>query len=291
VAPAAGLIDLGVFLGLAFMVALLWVYRYTFGALLVGLAQALGSIRLPSFVGGGRVLGFAADALLKIDHLIRNSLVTGIDAMQATWNECISYTAYAIRWWGQELASLSHDTAQAIEGLHVTSVTNVYRKVNTGLAARVGALAAAVAVLKHAALTRVEKITTTVTHRVTVVEHAISVPDIGALPRTIPTVKELERAGEAALGRAKAFARRFGPAALLATLIAGLARLGLGWVRCSKVGRAGKQLCGMNDSLLESLLADTLLIAGTISLVEFAEGMQGITAEVTPLIRDFWRAN
>jgi hypothetical protein len=42
--------------------------------------------------------------------------------------------------------------------------------------------------------------------------------------------------------------------------------------------------------LLDSLLADTTLILGTVSLVEFAQGMRGVTAEAVPLIRRFWRA-
>jgi hypothetical protein len=290
VAVAPELIALGNLLALIILIGILWAYRYTLGAVLLAASGLLGTIRLPGFLGGGRVLGFAADEILKADHSIRNTLGTAITFYQDAWNHSVSYFAYAVHWWGKELAALSHDTAQAVEGLHVTSVTNVYRKVNTGLAARVGALAAAVAALKHAGITRVEKITNTVTHKVTVIERAVAVPDIGAIPRAIPTIKELERAGEAALERAKALARRFGPAALLATVVTAVARLGFGWVRCSKVGRTGKQLCGMNESLLESLLADTLLVVGTLSLVEFSREMIAVTEEATPLVRRFWRA-
>jgi hypothetical protein len=76
----------------------------------------------------------------------------------------------------------------------------------------------------------------------------------------------------------------------LVGLVAGsLAKLGNGWLRCPRVNDAGKKVCGMDAGLLESLLADTLLIAGTVSLVEFAKGMQGITADVAGPIRAFWR--
>jgi hypothetical protein len=287
---ALGLVDLGVLLALGFLIALSYAYRYSVGAAIVGIANALGSVRLPGFVGGGRVLGFAADELLKIDNSIRHAIGVGIEAMQATWNDAISYTATAVHWVGKEIASISHDTAQAIEGLHVTSVTNVYRKVNPGLAAKVGALVATVAALGRRIAYVAEQDASYAKHKTIAVEHAIAVPDVGAIPRTIPSVKELERAGEAALARAKEFARRFGPAALLGTIIASLARIGLGWTRCSNVGKTGKQICGMNPSLLESLLADTLLIVGTVSLVEFAEGMQGITGDIASASRAFWRA-
>jgi hypothetical protein len=46
----------------------------------------------------------------------------------------------------------------------------------------------------------------------------------------------------------------------------------------------------MDTDLLDSLLADTLLIVGTISLVEFAEGLQAGMGELTPQIRRFWKA-
>jgi hypothetical protein len=106
------------------------------------------------------------------------------------------------------------------------------------------------------------------------------------------------RAGVRGLGRdvsgALARLRRIektltvGGAAALVGVALGV--LGLSWTRCSRVGKVGKQMCGVNPDLLESLLADTLLIAGTISLVEFARGMQVITAEIEGPIRKFWRA-
>lgn len=69
-----------------------------------------------------------------------------------------------------------------------------------------------------------------------------------------------------------------------------LSRLGLGFLRCPRFARAGRQVCGMNAGLLDSLLADTALIVGTVSLVEFAREMQDITGRAAPLVRHFWRA-
>src|SRR5947208_5391901 len=115
--PAAiGLVDLGVLLALGVLIGLSYAYRYSLGAVIVSLAQLIGSLRLPGFLGGGRVLGFAADELLKVDNAIRHALGRGVEDMQSAWNECISYTATAIHWIGKEIASLSHDTAQAVEG-------------------------------------------------------------------------------------------------------------------------------------------------------------------------------
>lgn len=288
---ALGLVDLGVLLALAFLIALSYAYRYSVGAAIVALANLIGSVRLPSWLGGGRILGFAADDLLKVDHAVMNALGTGIEALQATWNEAVSYTATAVHWVGKEIASLSHDTAQAVEGLAKTRLSREAAK-EIGLLASFGPVGALLITFRKQ-LAHAEKVAVgEAVHLIRRAEHDLAVRAAGltgALP--FPRIGRLEREGEAVLKRLREIASKASPLAAIGLLIAALARIGLGWTRCSNVSKTGKQICGMNPSLLESLLADTLLIVGTVSLVEFAEGMQDVTAEVAPLIRDFWRAN
>lgn len=70
-----------------------------------------------------------------------------------------------------------------------------------------------------------------------------------------------------------------------------LQRLGLGWVRCSNVAKAGKALCRADAKWLENLLLGTLAIFGTISLRTFAVEVYALTdAGVNDVLR-FWRAN
>lgn len=289
--PAAiGLVDLGVLLALAFLIALSYAYNYSLGAAIVALANAIGSIRLPGFLGGGRILGFAADALTTIDHTIRRQIGLGIAALQTAWNECVSYTAQAVHWIGKEIASISHDTAQAVGHLHVQQITNVYRKVNPALARKAGVLAATVAALERHVTHLVAREAHVAIEKVKVVEHATTLPAPIAIPKTLPKIGTIEREVEAALAKVRDFAKRFGPAALLGSVVYAIGRIGFGWVRCSKVGKAGRQICGMNDDLLESLLADTLLVVGTLSLVEFAREMVGVTDTAVKPIQRFWRA-
>lgn len=63
----------------------------------------------------------------------------------------------------------------------------------------------------------------------------------------------------------------------------------LPWYRCSNVDRVARNLCGMNRGLLDSLLADTLLLAGSISLVTFAREVADITDETTAAMGWFIR--
>lgn len=85
-------------------------------------------------------------------------------------------------------------------------------------------------------------------------------------------------------------AKRFVPVALtVAGLFALLRKASLSWIRCAKVKRVGKQVCGMDDSLLESLLADALLVVGTISVVQFAKELQAIEGTVLTGLEKFVR--
>jgi hypothetical protein len=61
------------------------------------------------------------------------------------------------------------------------------------------------------------------------------------------------------------------------------------WLFCRKVKNVGNRVCGLDAGLLGSLLTDTLIIGGTISVVEFARELQAIEGEAVGLIRGFIR--
>jgi hypothetical protein len=112
---------------------------------------------------------------------------------------------------------------------------------------------------------------------------------------TIPRLRARERAAEGEIGRLWKRVRRervaLGIGAATALFVAVLGRLGLGFLRCKGIRSAGRRVCGMNPSLLDALLADTLLIAGTLSLEEFAREMVGVTSTAVRPITTFWRAS
>jgi hypothetical protein len=74
-----------------------------------------------------------------------------------------------------------------------------------------------------------------------------------------------------------------------ALFTAALARLGLKWLRCSNVTKAGRAVCSTEGNLLESLLGDVLLVVGLVSVVEFAEGLQAIEGEAIAVMRGIVR--
>lgn len=123
--------------------------------------------------------------------------------------------------------------------------------------------------------------------------HALEGAIAGGIPRDIAGLRwrtrTLERGYERLWKEVKRHEKLLGIGALTGVVAVVLGRLGLGWTRCSNVNKLGRNVCGMNAQLLESLLADTLLIAGTLSLVEFAKEMQSVEAGAVRVVQEFWR--
>src|SRR5204863_9008550 len=86
----------------------------------------------------------------------------------------------------------------------------------------------------------------------------------------------------------KRIARSMWGVALFGLLIRVLARR-FPWLFCRKVSGVGRRLCGLDQDLLNALLLDTVLIAGTISVVEFARDMQKIEGAAVELMSGFIR--
>ena len=115
--------------------------------------------------------------------------------------------------------------------------------------------------------------------------HALTVAIPRALP--IPTVPAFPNVWK----RLRALERKIGVPVALGVVATALARLGLGWIRCNRVRKVGKAVCGIDDSLIDGLLLDTLAIFGAVSVVEFAKGLRTIEGEAVGilhhLIREF----
>jgi hypothetical protein len=110
-----------------------------------------------------------------------------------------------------------------------------------------------------------------------------TLPGTIALPRDYPSTRDIARQGERAAESTWKYLRSH-PWNAATTAFAGavaiaIGRLGGGWIRCSNWNKIGRGVCRMNPSQIESLLAGTLAIVGTISIVEFAKELQAIVGE------------
>jgi len=259
---------------------LFWVGALIFCLLCVYIAKALFGVaggtlgKLP--VVGGWING----GLTSLEHKIVATMSGAAASVDSHIGDAFHRLARIIDWTGREIkghATLLGLIASYLPGFATlnmirTTVGELRRLVHA--AQRIGV---------HA-LTQTVTITRTI--RRTVVADAF--PRLRTVERDLGRVVHRDlprvRAREAELGReitnlwkwTRSHALVAGSVAFAGAVALALSRLGLGWVRCSKVGRAGKTLCGMDDSLLESLLADTLAIVGTVSLIEFIRDAQAV---------------
>lgn len=113
---------------------------------------------------------------------------------------------------------------------------------------------------------------------------AIAIP----VPAPFPRPRPIPRPRGIPVGRK--LGKLLGLAAFLGLLAEALKKMGVNSIRCRNNKRWTKHLCGLDPSILENLIADTFLVVGSISLIEFAHGMQTITGDVAYGVNKFWNA-
>jgi hypothetical protein len=129
--------------------------------------------------------------------------------------------------------------------------------------------------------TRVEHVVThTVTRIVRASSGAVAIP--GWVIRLPSRVGDVEHDLSGLRKRVKGLEKYAGATAAVALFTAALAKLGLNWLRCRNVTKAGKAICGMNPDLLAALLGSSLLLTSKISLRDLAREME----EPTKLVAD-----
>jgi hypothetical protein len=276
-------------------------------AMLAGLVVAFGLVYLVEqfvkalFSTAGGLIGrlpwigsVVSDGVHRIEQRLTGALGSAAHAIDKRMGRYWHQLARNVLWVGDELrahANLLYTLASFVLG---SATTLALRKFIAALSYEIRHARAQLTKLTHLAIvgaTAAVKVLSRWTHaRIQALAHTVTVVLPHELGLLRGRLRSLEQVLPAALARLRALEARFGELAFAAAVAAVLARLGLGWTRCTKVGRLGNTACGLDDSLLESLLADALLIVGSLSLVEFAESMTEVTELVAVPIRDFWRA-
>lgn len=255
----------------------------SFGQLFYWLAAQID--KLPSVSVVGRTIGFGgvAHAIRAASDSVYNWLGQAVQHTSAPFVAFVHYMADVLAKPAQQVALAVADTLHTLTVLRTQIIPRMIAAKVAWIPLHLARLSAQVASLAARAPVHIVKQIehTTATATKVIVNKAVAIP--------FPRIRNLEREAGALGKRIDRLARRVAPAALAAAIVATIARTSWRWVRCGRVRRVGRQVCGMDDSILDSLLADTLLIVGTISLVEFAEGLQAGMDDLTPQVRKFWK--
>lgn len=294
-------VDLALVVCLIVAFGLLYAWRGIGGPLLRALAALFDSIRIGGFGHYARPFGALSAWLRNASEVVDHSLARLVGACEGGIVMLWHALAKQVGLLGGLLGDLAETLEHGLATLASSVGGQVARLEHAAVAPLARAFHAAVHRLEHGLYAplarRVDRLEASVFGAVAGVlalasyaYHAVTVTlpaRVGALGGR---VGRIEREAGRTAARVKGLERAFVPAALAAFTAGALARLGLGWLRCPRVGRVGKQLCGMDHTVLESLLADALLIAGTISLVELARELEPIVEDSAAVVQRFWHA-
>jgi hypothetical protein len=281
------LIGIGVLSVYVVMFGLKHGYDYSLGSLLTKLAQLTGHIWA---IGGS--LSKSIDA---VNHWVEGRLAQALEATETIVAKWWHGMEWIIKATADTLATFGADVHATIEAIVHGTIPNAVHGVT-------GPLTQALAALRRTVVAQAVAIEHDLGRRARAIEDTLA-RDFGAAWRGIDHVRGSLAGSIAHLGtvihgdiaglrdyahrnlgrRVKALEGKLAAAAVAAAAITAVTTL-FGFLRCTNVQKAGKGLCRMDGSVLDSLLLDTLLIASALSVVEFAKELQAVEHEVVGLM-------
>jgi hypothetical protein len=257
---------------------------------LTGLAHPHGSILTRAAL---KLPGLAAAGTLwlvnRVDHALTKA-ASHVSAPVAHWLHSLAAWVTHLFWTAEQFAGdVAHGFERLVEHTIPREIRAATRPLWRGIDHLEGDLARLAGRL-HAFQRGIDRL---IAHRILpairAAEHAITVTIPRELGRVRSRVGSLEdRLTHPSRAWLKRIARSMWGVALFGLLIRTLARR-FPWLFCRKVSGVGRRLCGLDQDLLNALLLDTVLIAGTISVVEFAEDLQKIEGAAVELMSGFIR--
>jgi hypothetical protein len=258
-------------------------WNLSFGQMLLGIANLIDRIQVHLPFGIHLRWHSLANAFRYADNRVKEALSTAIYKVGQPIAVFIDYMATVLEKPTIQLAGVVADVAHTLGTLRHDIIPRM-------ITARIAWIPKHLRILAARILHLATHLPKAITHEVTHLRHYITHEVTHVITRIpVPRISRVEREAEAIGQRLKSLARHVAGIGALAYVAAELARLGLGWIRCSKVKRVGKTVCGLNENLLEGLLADALLVVGAISIVEFAKELQAIEGEVVSGLRGYVR--
>lgn len=296
-APAAPLVveggALAALTGALILACLAWVvlfgvqkfYDATLGALLHGVARLIDRA-VPFYDLGSATVG-------KANQAVQVAIGAALDAAETSAARTWQALAWVVRETGETLELFAHATVDAIHAL-----TN--GEVPAQIRAAVAPLSVRQTLAQMAQQFDLARLRATLYAQVGALAADLdrtfgyARAGIDALTRqALPAIRREAAATAATVGALNGYVRgtldrRIGRieqavtgAALAAGVLSVLARYAP-WVRCSNVGKLGRAVCRTDTGLLDSLLAGSLLIVGSLSLEQMARELR----EPTGLVMD-----
>lgn len=255
---------------------MLTAWRRSLGKLLVYFADQLDRVSVRILGRTFRIFGSLAALLRTANRNVDTLLGEAVEWSGKGASAMFSYFLTMQLWIWQQMSGLANDTYAAIKGVRTTTVNTTTKVIRQTVVKPITKQVTVVLKVSSAAVRTFNKRLSRAEKRVAAL--AVAVAGVAALP--LPRIGRLEKRAKAAEKRLTRLEKLTLGAVGAAATLAALKRLGLGWLRCGNVTRSGKRVCGMDSSLLDSLLAGSLLLTSALSLQQMARELREPTALV-----------
>jgi len=267
------------------LVGLRYAWGTTFGLVLPNIDKALAQLNKGGGLGGPGAVGPGFNLFNSASLKMLEEIGHGLTHTQAAAAERYITEAWAFEGIGAVIERMAEDAVHSRKLIRQRAQPReVIRVVKPNTRAQLRPIARRAEEAERRA-EAAEKRARALEKRVAHLERKTLHPNDGIVVGLPPRVG----VGERDIERIKAGLRKvskYGTLAFFLALLAkALEKMRLGWLRCSNVNRYGRHLCGMNNNLLEGLIADALLVTSLVSIVELAKELQTIEDEVVRGIR------
>jgi len=276
------------------VVIILFAYKYTLGALVDLLIQALRLIAIPTPFGTVYLAAPAIALLTGLNDAMYALLGAAIDANQWAWHRFVGWNAYVWDAVTGQNADTAVKTGAALHTLRRGTFPALLAKALTAATAQMAAASTPVVkaqTVSPVTITKVEKVTTTkiIEERPTTITRIQKVATAGAIPVRLPwanpwpRVKEVEHEADTLGTRVTNLAKRFSVAGIIGLVGATIfTRFGLDWLRCRGVNRVGRALCGLSG-LIEELFLGAIAAMAISDLCTILTEAVGLVEEASPV--------
>jgi len=224
-----------------------------------------------------------AHGLYAVDHQVRNAFAALALRSENAAAWCFS-TAGNIFWLAvHETADLAHDVLDAVQRTTVQTIPAAIRRAEAhtldrlrGIDHTIGRIEAQARAQLKRLQVGIDRLEHRITSKIAHAEHA-------ATARIGLTAKQLRRLAR----RVTRTEHLLGASAMTAAVALALSRLGLNWLRCPALGRAGRKIGCKGFGLLDDLLAVSFVPLVLGDACKLVHGMQRLAVAVQPAIADF----
>lgn len=253
------------------------VWRRSLGALLLWIADKLDTVSLFGHHLFGPLTSILRSLKSTVDHYLGEAVL---------WSEKGAATFFKFflninLWMAREIADLAHDVLHGFQRVETNVIRPAVKVLDVKTQATVKRLGATLATLDRVTVPALRHSIAALRADFARFSHAVA----GTLAHPIPALGRVERdvANQAKRLKRLNWLTKYASLAALGAAI--LARLGLSSLRCSRTQKWNKGMCSSPYGWLEDILAGAILLAGTLSVVDFVKAAQTFEDEAVEALR------